>query len=102
LSSDVLPIGPLVGIFAAVTRQGASGRVFGADEAITIEEAVKAYTINGAYINFDEDIKGSLEVGKYADMIVLSEDILTVDAQRIMDIQVEQTYVGGQLVFSAK
>lgn len=102
LSSDVLPIGPLVGIFAAVTRQGASGRVFGADEAITIEEAVKAYTINGAYINFDEDIKGSLEVGKYADMIVLSEDILTVDTQRIMDIQVEQTYVGGQLVFSAK
>jgi hypothetical protein len=101
ISSDILPIGPLVGIYAAVTRKGMSGRVFGADEAISVEEAVRGYTINSAYINFDEDIKGSLEVGKLADMIVLSDDVLTVDAESIMDIEIEQTYVGGELVYSA-
>ena len=75
--------------------------VFGADEAISVEEAVRGYTINSAYINFDEDIKGSIEPGKLADMIVLSADILSVDAERIMDIEIEQTYVGGELVFSS-
>ena len=101
ISSDILPIGPFVGIYAAVTRKGMSGRVFGADEAISVEEAVRGYTINSAYINFDEDIKGSIEPGKLADMIVLSADILSVDAERIMDIEIEQTYVGGELVFSS-
>lgn len=99
ISSDILPIGPLVGIYAAVTRKGMSGRVFGADEAITIEEAIQGYTIKGAYLGFEEDIKGSLEPGKLADMIVLSDDILTLDPEQIMDIEVEQTYVGGELVY---
>lgn len=99
ISSDILPIGPLVGIYAAVTRKGMSGRVFGADEAITIEEAIAGYTIKGAYLGFEEDIKGSLEPGKLADMIVLSDDILTIDPEEIMDIEIEQTYVGGELVY---
>ncbi|MBL4574381.1 MAG: amidohydrolase family protein, partial [Gammaproteobacteria bacterium] len=99
ISSDILPIGPLVGIYAAVTRKGMSGRVFGADEAITIEEAIAGYTIKGAYLGFEEDIKGSLEPGKLADMIVLSRDILTIDPEEIMDIEIEQTYVGGELVY---
>lgn len=99
ISSDILPIGPLVGIYAAVTRKGMSGRVFGSDEAITIEEAIRGYTLTGAYITFDEDEKGSLEPGKFADMIVLSEDILAVDPEQIMDIEIEQTYLGGQLAF---
>ncbi len=102
ISSDILPIGPLVGIYAAVTRKGMSGRVFGADEAITIEEALRGYTLTGAYMNFDEAKKGSLEPGKYADMIVLSEDILTVSPERIMDIEVEQTWLGGELVYGAQ
>jgi len=102
ISSDILPIGPMVGIYAAVTRKGMSGRVFGPDEAITIEEAIAGYTIKGAYLGFNEDIKGSLEPGKLADMIVLSQDILTVDAEEIMDIEVEQTYVGGELVYSSQ
>lgn len=100
ISSDILPIGPMVGIYAAVTRKGMSGRVFGPDEAITVEEAIAGYTIKGAYLGFNEDIKGSLEPGKLADMIVLSQDILTVDVEEIMDIEVEQTYVGGELVYS--
>lgn len=99
ISSDILPIGPLVGIYAAVTRKGMSGRVFGADEAITMKEAIQGYTIKGAYINFDEATKGSLEPGKFADMIVLSEDLLTIDPERIMGIEIEQTYVDGKLVF---
>jgi predicted amidohydrolase YtcJ len=99
ISSDILPIGPLVGIYAAVTRKGMSGRVFGADEAITIEEAIAGYTIKGAYLGFEEDLKGSLEPGKLADMVVLSDDILTIDPEEIMGIEIEQTYVGGELVY---
>ena len=99
ISSDILPIGPLVGIYAAVTRKGMSGRVFGADEAISIEEAIAGYTIKGAYLGFEEDIKGSLEPGKLADMVVLSDDILIIDPEEIMDIEIEQTYVGGELVY---
>lgn len=99
ISSDILPIGPLVGIYAAVTRKGMSGRVFGADEAITIEEAIQGYTIKGAYLGFEEDIKGSLEPGKLADIVVLSDDILNIDPEQIMDIEIEETYVGGELVY---
>jgi predicted amidohydrolase YtcJ len=99
ISSDILPIGPMVGLYAAVTRKGMSGEVYGPDEAITIEEAIRGYTLTGAYLNFEEDLKGSLEAGKFADMIVLSADILTIEPERIMDIEIEQTYVDGKLVF---
>ena len=100
ISSDILPIGPMVGIYAAVTRKGMTGTVYGADEAITREEAIRAYTATGAYLNFEEDIKGSIEPGKFADMIVLSDDILSVTDEQIMDIQVLGTYVDGKLVYS--
>ena len=100
ISSDILPIGPMVGIYAAVTRKGMTGTVYGADEAITREEAIRAYTATGAYLNFEEDIKGSIEPGKFADMIVLSDDILSVADEQIMDIQVLGTYVDGKLVYS--
>ncbi|MCB1672872.1 MAG: amidohydrolase [Gammaproteobacteria bacterium] len=99
LSSDILPIGPLVGLYAAVTRKGMSGEVYGPDEAITMEEAIRGYTLLSAYLNREEDVKGSLEPGKYADMIVLSDDLLTIDPERIMDVTVEQTYVNGKLVY---
>mgnify|MGYP000524511969 CR=1 FL=1 len=99
ISSDILPIGPMVGLYAAVTRKGMTGTVYGPDEAITMEEAIRGYTLTGAYLNFEEDIKGSLEPGKLADMIVLSEDLLTIDPDRIMEVEVEQTYVDGKLVF---
>ena len=66
ISSDILPIGPMVGIYAAVTRKGMTGAIYGADEAITREEAIRAYTATGAYLNFEEDIKGTLEPGKFA------------------------------------
>ena len=99
LSSDILPIGPMVGIYAAVTRKGVSGAVYAAEERLTMEEAIRGYTRNGAYITFEEDIKGTLEPGKLADMIVLSDDLLTIDPERILDVVVEKTIVGGRVVF---
>ncbi|MEQ8314965.1 MAG: amidohydrolase [Gammaproteobacteria bacterium] len=100
ISSDILPIGPMVGLYAAVTRKGMTGTIYGPDEAITMEEAIRAYTLLGAYLNFDEEEKGSLQPGKFADMIVLSDDLLTIDPERIMDVEVEKTWVGGELVFA--
>jgi len=58
-----------------------------------------AYTLLGAYLNREEAVKGSLEPGKYADMIVLSDDLLTIDPEQIMAVTVEQTYLNGELVF---
>lgn len=101
ISSDILPIGPLVGIYAAVTRKGMTGTVYGLDEAITMEEAIRAYTALGAYLNFEEEIKGTLEAGKLADMVLLSEDLLTIDPERIMGVAVEKTWIGGELVHEA-
>jgi predicted amidohydrolase YtcJ len=99
LSSDILPIGPIVGVYAAVTRKGQSGTVYGPDEALSIEEAIVGYTRNGAYITFEEDIKGTIEPGKLADMVVLSDDLLTIDPERILDVEVETTILGGAVVF---
>jgi predicted amidohydrolase YtcJ len=101
VSSDMFG-GPMVGIYAAVTRKGLSGRVFAPEEALTVTEALQAYTRHGAYLSFEEDVKGSLEPGKFADMIVLDQDILTVDPERILDIEVLQTWLGGTLVYERK
>jgi hypothetical protein len=99
ISSDILPIGPMVGIYAAVTRKGMSGTVFGAEEALTVMEALRGYTLYGAWLSFEEDRKGSIEAGKLADLIVLDQDILTIDPDHIMNINVEQTWLGGKLVY---
>ena len=99
ISSDILPIGPLVGLYAAVTRKGMSGRVFAAEEALTMMEALQAYTLYGAWLSFEEREKGSIEPGKLADLVVLDRDLLTIDAAHIMDTKVLQTWLGGKLVF---
>ena len=101
ISSDILPIGPMVGIYAAVTRKGMSGRVFGPGEALTVMEALQGYTLNGAWLSFEEDAKGSIEPGKLADFVVLDRDILEIDPAHIMDIRVLQTWLGGTLVYEA-
>ncbi len=96
LGNDNLPIGPLVSLYAAVTRKGKSGRVYGASEAVSIEDAIRGYTRGSAYVTFDENVKGSLEPGMLADLVVLSEDILTIDPSRILEVDVETTMVGGE------
>ncbi len=97
--SDNLPIGPMVGLYSAVTRKGAEGQVVGPEEAVSMADAIRAYTENGAYLSWEEKIKGTLEVGKLADMIVLDTDPLTVDPDKIMEMKVDMTIIGGKLVY---
>lgn len=99
-SSDNLPIGPLVGLYAAITRKGPSGTVHGADEAVGRAEAIRMYTANGAYLSREEHDKGSIEPGKLADMIVLPFDPLTTDPQTFLDGHIDMTFVGGKLVYT--
>ena len=98
--SDNLPIGPLVGLYAAITRMGPSGTVHGAEEAVGRAEAIRMYTASGAYLSREEHAKGTLEAGKLADMIVLPFDPLTADPQTFLDGHVDMTFVGGKLVYS--
>lgn len=97
--SDNLPIGPMVGLYAAITRKGRSGRVHGAEEAVSRETALRLYTAAGPYLSWEETTKGTLEVGKLADMIVLPADPLTVPADELLHLQVDMTFVGGKLVY---
>lgn len=99
LGSDILPIGPLVGLYAAVTRKGMSGTVFGPGERLSMTEAIVGYTRRGAYLTFEEDIKGTLEPGRLADMVVLSRDLLTIEPSEIMNVQVDMTVLGGKVVY---
>jgi predicted amidohydrolase YtcJ len=69
------------------------------EEALSVLQALRVYTYNGAYTAFEEDEKGSLEEGKLADMAVLSDDILSVASTKIREIKIDQTYVDGRLVF---
>ena len=100
--SDNLPIDPRVGLYAAVTRKGMSGRVFGPDEAVSIQEALRMYTVNSAYLSWDEHKKGSIEAGKLADLIVLDRDPLTVPPDQLLTMRVLTTIVNGRIVYQAK
>jgi predicted amidohydrolase YtcJ len=97
--SDNLPIGPMVGLYAAVTRKGESGQVFGYGEAVSIRDAITMYTRNGAFLTREEKIKGTLEPGKLADMIVLPEDPLNIAPQKLLDLKVDMTIVGGRVLY---
>jgi predicted amidohydrolase YtcJ len=100
LGSDIMPIGPLLGIYSAVTRRGMSGAVYGAEERLTVPEAIIGYTRNGAYFTFEERVKGTLEPGKLADFVVLSEDLIEMDPDRIFsDAKVDLTFLGGRMVY---
>ncbi|MCI0518361.1 MAG: amidohydrolase [Woeseiaceae bacterium] len=99
ISSDILPIGPMVGIQAAVTRKGMSGQVYEKEEALTVVEALRAYTALGAWLTFDERQTGTIEPGKFADMIVLDQDITSGHPDHIVNTRVLQTWLGGKLVY---
>jgi predicted amidohydrolase YtcJ len=100
-SSDcpVVPCNPLVGVYAAVTRRAESGQVISPEQAISPEEALRMYTLAGAYASFEEKLKGSIEVGKLADMVLLSADPTSVAHEQIKDIHVEKTIAGGEVVW---
>jgi len=97
----VAPLDPLVGIYAAVTRETADGKNpqgWVPEQKISIEEAVRAYTAGSAYAEFGERDKGTLEPGKLADVVVLSQDILRIDPEEIPKTRVAHTIVGGKVI----
>ena len=99
---DVAPLSPILGIAAAVTRATIDGKQPGGwvpEQKIRPEEALRAYTSSAAYAAFEEKEKGSLEIGKLADFVVLSGDVLAVRPEAIEKIQVDTTVVGGRVVY---
>jgi predicted amidohydrolase YtcJ len=95
---------PLWGFYAAITRQDHKGWPDGgwrAAERMTREEALKAFTIWAAFSSFEENMKGSIEVGKVADIVVLSDDIMKVEPASILQAQVEATIINGEIVYSS-
>ncbi|WAC90891.1 amidohydrolase [Mycobacterium sp. Aquia_213] len=95
----VTPEEPLRNISVAVTRMAPSGRVLAPEERLTVEQAIRAQTIDAAWQLFADDVVGSLEVGKYADLVVLSADPRTVPPEQIADLDVRATYLAGRQVY---
>ena len=95
------PFAPLMGIQGMVTRTGWNGETWGANQRISVDEALKINTFNGAYASREEAIKGSITPGKLADFVVLSDDLHTVAKEKIKDIQIVRTVVGGTTVHQA-
>jgi hypothetical protein len=95
------PFAPLMGIQGMVTRKGWDGKVWGATQKISVEGAIRVNTLHGAYASKEENLKGSITPGKLADFVVLSDDPHTVDPERIKDITIARTVVGGKTVYEA-
>jgi predicted amidohydrolase YtcJ len=97
--SPVVPYPPLWVFYHFVTRDTISGGVLGRDQQITRQEALKLETLNNAYTTFEEKIKGSIEPGKLADLVVLKDDIMTTPVKNIESMNVLMTIVGGKIVY---
>lgn len=93
------PYNPFMAMWSLVTRKTDRGTVFNPEQAVSREDALRIYTINNAYASFEEDIKGSIEAGKLADLAVLSGDILTCPEDEIRNIRPVLTVVGGKIVY---
>lgn len=103
--SPVAPLNPLFSVWGAVTRRTADDKNPGGwipEQKITVEEAVRAFTWGSAYAEFQENVKGTLEIGKLADIVILSEDIFTIDPAKIADVKVVTTIADGKVVFEAR
>jgi predicted amidohydrolase YtcJ len=100
--APVEDVDPIPNFYATVTRKLKDGSVFFGDQKMSREEALRSYTINGAFAAFEEDVKGTLKVGKLADMTVLSRDIMTVPDDEIPTARVLYTIVGGKVLYTAK
>ena len=97
--SPVTDYRPLFGIEQALTRATMDGNVCGPDERVDLNTAIRMHTINGAYAEFADDRKGSIEVGKYADFTVLSEDIRTVEITELRELPIDMVVIEGDVVF---
>ena len=102
---DVAPLNPIWTVYAAVTRSTLDGKNpngWFPDQKLTVAEAIEAYTMGSAYAEFQENVKGSITPGKLADMVVLSDDIFSIDPAKIRDVKVLKTIVGGKVVWGEK
>jgi len=95
------PFDPRMAIQGMATRTGWDGKTWGANQRISVDEALRVNTINGAYNSHEEAMKGSITPGKLADFVVLSDDLFTVDKDKIKDIQIVRTVVGGSTAYQA-
>ena len=95
------PSDPMMWLQSQITRTDFKGNVWGANQRITIEEAIRCGTINGAYASFEEEIKGTIEPGKLADLVVLGQDPFKADPSSLINIPVERTMVGGKWVYES-
>jgi len=96
--ASITDFNPLFGIHAAVNRGSFEG---GVKQSLTVEEAVRLYTLGSAYAEFQEDVKGSITAGKLADIVILSDDIFTIATEKIRDAKVLMTIVDGKIVYEA-
>ena len=99
--ADVNSFNPFLGMYQAVTRKSKEGRIFGLEEKVSRWDAVCMYTKWAAMQTFEENMKGVLEPGKFADLVVTSSDILTCPEEEIEKMQVIMTMLGGRIVFHA-
>jgi predicted amidohydrolase YtcJ len=95
------PFAPLMGVQGMVTRTGWNGQTWGANQRISVDEALRVNTLNGAYASHEEAIKGSITAGKLADYVVLGDDPHTVGQEKIKDIEIVRTVTGGTTVYQA-
>ena len=105
-SSDwnVAEMEPVIGIYTALTRKGLDGKPEGGwipEQTVDLETAIRGYTINGAYANFVEGNRGSITPGKYADLVLLSDDLFKISPDKIKDAKTVWTVVGGRQVYRA-
>ncbi len=101
---DVAPLNPMLTLYAATTRATLDGKNpngWFREQKLTIREAIEAYTLGSAYAEFQESEKGSITPGKLADMVLLSEDVLSIDPVKIRDVRVLKTWVGGKLIYDS-
>ncbi|RYG71324.1 amidohydrolase [Lentibacillus cibarius] len=102
IASDcpVTDFNPMRGIHASVTRKSNSGQVIDDNKSVSLLQAIRMYTVNGAYASFEEDIKGSIEPGKLADLVLLDRSILSSDIDDLPEVQVEWTMLDGEIIYT--
>jgi predicted amidohydrolase YtcJ len=101
---SVAPLNPMFGLYAAVTRETLDGKNpqgWFPEQKLTVAEAVEAYTMGSAYAEFQEKEKGSISAGKLADLVLLSDDVFTIPPNRIREVKVLKTFVGGKQTWDA-
>jgi predicted amidohydrolase YtcJ len=101
-SASEYPINPMLGLYAAVTRKSVTGHPEGGwfpEERVSLEDALRAYTLGSAYASFEDDLKGSIEPGKLADLAVLSKNLFAVAPEELLTTEVVCTIVGGKIVY---